>query len=99
VQKINAPVPWHVSTCIQSSFSSPHKLHSLNWPRSRLCRIFGHHKLNIVFVVMICHAVVNLLKAILKESHAMELKTDSGHLSLSDRYLISLGPWMAFDMW
>jgi hypothetical protein len=58
-----------------------------------------HQKLNVVFIVTICLVVVNLLKAILKESHAIELKTDGGHFYLSDSYLNSLGPWMAFDMW
>jgi hypothetical protein len=94
MRKINVPVPWHVGTCLQSSFMLPHKQNSLNWPRSRLCSIFVHQKLNIVFLVTICISVVNLFEAILKESHAMDLKTDGGHLYLSDRYLISVVPWI-----
>jgi hypothetical protein len=43
----------------------------------------------------IWRVVVSLFSAILKESHAIERKTDGDHFSFSDRYFVSLGPWMA----
>jgi hypothetical protein len=34
----------------------------------------------------------------LKESHAIYLNTDGGHFYFSERYLASLGPWVAVAM-
>jgi hypothetical protein len=61
--------------------------------------VFVHQKLYSVFVVTIWCAVVSLLKAMLKESHAVERKTNGDHFYFSDKYFVSLGPWMALVMW
>jgi hypothetical protein len=87
-----------VRTLRQSSSSLPRKQHSLCWPLSHLWRELVDQKLYIVFVVTIWRAVVGLLNVMLKESHAIDLKTDGDNFSVSERYLVTLSPWMALAM-
>jgi hypothetical protein len=68
---IVAPAPRHVKMCCKSSSVCSQNQHCIILPWLRMCLVFVHQKLKIIFVSVGCLAVGVLCNAILKDFHAI----------------------------